>query len=413
MATGSLLAAGGASGISGTTLTIYSSLPRQGPSGPQARAIENGAKMALAERGGKVGRYKIVYRPLDDSRSTTGAADEARAQANARRAAADETAIAYVGEYNSSISKSTIPILNRAGIAQVSPSNTFNGLTVSGPGTDPGDPHKYYPTGRRTYARILPNDVVQAAALATVAKDDGCRSVHVFHSGTTYSRGLAVSIGRSARSLGLKVSATVRYDPRAPDYRRQARKVRAPCVIETGEIESNGLRVVLDVGRARPKARIYAADGMCLDDTARHLSRARRKRFRCTIAVLDRYAYPPGGRRVLADYAVRYDDDTPDPYAITGYESMALLLDSIQRASESGGGGGGPGYGSPFRLSAAANGDVTREGVVAALFATKDRNSVLGTYSIDANGDTTLRTYGLYKVDGRRRLTYDRTIHAR
>ena len=40
----------------------------------------------------------------------------------------------------------------------------------------------------------------------------------------------------------------------------------------------------------------------------------------------------------------------------------------------------------------------TREGVLKALFATKDRDSVLGTYSIDENGDTTLTDYGLYKV---------------
>ena len=35
---------------------------------------------------------------------------------------------------------------------------------------------------------------------------------------------------------------------------------------------------------------------------------------------------------------------------------------------------------------------------IKALFAAKDRQSVLGTYSIDANGDTTLTDYGLYEV---------------
>ena len=36
--------------------------------------------------------------------------------------------------------------------------------------------------------------------------------------------------------------------------------------------------------------------------------------------------------------------------------------------------------------------------VVKALFATKDRDSVLGTYSIDANGDTSLTDYGVYSI---------------
>ena len=42
--------------ISGTKLTVYSSLPEQGASGGQAKAIEQGAKLALTNRGGKVGK---------------------------------------------------------------------------------------------------------------------------------------------------------------------------------------------------------------------------------------------------------------------------------------------------------------------------------------------------------------------
>jgi branched-chain amino acid transport system substrate-binding protein len=36
--------------------------------------------------------------------------------------------------------------------------------------------------------------------------------------------------------------------------------------------------------------------------------------------------------------------------------------------------------------------------VLKALFAIKARNSVLGSYGFDKNGDTTLKSYGLYKV---------------
>ena len=49
--------------------------------------------------------------------------------------------------------------------------------------------------------------------------------------------------------------------------------------------------------------------------------------------------------------------------------------------------------------------------ILAALFDTADRESVLGSYSIDENGDTTLTDYGVYKVeDGE--LVFDRTIKA-
>ena len=47
-------------------------------------------------------------------------------------------------------------------------------------------------------------------------------------------------------------------------------------------------------------------------------------------------------------------------------------------------------------------GGTTKADFITKLFATKDRQSVLGTYSIDENGDTTLTDYGLYDVGGRR-----------
>ena len=41
-----------------------------------------------------------------------------------------------------------------------------------------------------------------------------------------------------------------------------------------------------------------------------------------------------------------------------------------------------------------------RASVIEAMFATEDRDSILGTYSIDENGDTTLTDYGVFTIDG-------------
>ena len=46
-----------------------------------------------------------------------------------------------------------------------------------------------------------------------------------------------------------------------------------------------------------------------------------------------------------------------------------------------------------------------------ALFETKDRASVLGTYSIDENGDTTLTDYGVYSIKDDE-LAFDQVIKA-
>jgi branched-chain amino acid transport system substrate-binding protein len=59
---------------------------------------------------------------------------------------------------------------------------------------------------------------------------------------------------------------------------------------------------------------------------------------------------------------------------------MSLMLDAISRATHQG------------------TIEATRSNVVSALFRTHDRRSVLGTYSIDARGDTSLNRYGVYRV---------------
>jgi branched-chain amino acid transport system substrate-binding protein len=380
--------------ISGTTLTVYASVPLQGASGGQGTAIENGAGLAVSAVGGKVGKYTINYKRLDDSLASSGAADEGKAAQNARQAVSDKTSIGYIGEYNSGISKVTIPILNKAGIAQISPANTYVGLTTSEPGSEPGEPNKYYPTGKRTYARIVPKDTIQGAALATAAKQAGCKSIHIWNSKTTYSAGLARNLEMSAKKAGLTVEGNDGIDPKAANYRSLAAKIKSDCFIYTGEIESNGTQALKDAAATNPQMKLFAGDGDCLNasaDPAKGIPPALAPRFKCTIATLDPKTFGPDGKKFFADYKAKYKGGSPDPYAIYGYEAMSLMLDSIKRAS--------------------ASGDVTRQAVVDQIFKTKNRKSVLGTYSIDKNGDTSLTDYGLYKIVGGK-LTFDQVIKA-
>jgi branched-chain amino acid transport system substrate-binding protein len=386
---------GAGNAIEGSTLTVYSSLPEQGASGPQAEAMENGAKLAVEAKGGKVGNYTIKYTPLDDSLASSGAADEGKAAQNARKAVQDKTTGGYIGEYNSGISKVTIPILNKAGIGQISPANTYVGLTTNEPGSEPGEPTKYYPAQTRTYARVVPKDTIQGAALATVAKDDGCKSIHIWNSQTTYSAGLARNVEMSADKLGLQVEGNDGIDPKAPNYRSLAAKIKADCFIFTGEIESNGIQAIKDAA-AVVKGGLYGGDGIVLNDTAdpkKGLPANVGARFKGTIATLDPAEFGPEGKKFFADYTAKYGGGQPDPYAIYGYEAMALMLDAMDRDAK------------------ANDGKISREGVVKQIFATKGRNSVLGTYDIDKNGDTTLTDYGLYKIENGK-LAFDKVIKA-
>ena len=152
-------------GSRGATVDFYSSLPLSGASSATAQAIVNGAKLALAQARGRAGRFTIRYISLDDSTAQSGTWNPGRTAANAREAARDPKAVYYIGELDSDASKVSMPILNRAGVPQVSPASTYVGLTTSEPGSLPGEPNKYFPTGRRTFLRIVPLDTNQAAAL--------------------------------------------------------------------------------------------------------------------------------------------------------------------------------------------------------------------------------------------------------
>ena len=165
--------------IPGKTLTIYSSVPLHGASNVSAQAVVAGAQIALAEVHGRIGKYRIVLRSLDDSTAKRGTWDPVQTTVNAHEAANDDSAIGYIGEFNSGASAISIPVLNRAGIPQISPTSTAVGLTSGTVGAAPGEPAKYYPTGIRTFARVIPSDSVEAAAQVRLQKSSGCIKTYV------------------------------------------------------------------------------------------------------------------------------------------------------------------------------------------------------------------------------------------
>jgi branched-chain amino acid transport system substrate-binding protein len=375
---------GGSSGGGGAnSITIYSSLPLKGAVSAQTLPTVNGIKLALEQAGNKAGSFTVNYTSLDDSTATSPTNYDLNVcQSDARKAATDAKAVYYIGEFNSGCSKVVIPILNQAGLAQVSPANTYVGLTTNDPGSAPGEPQKYYPTGKRNFLRLVPRDTIQGIAGLVAMKKDGCTRVAVANDKTPYGAGLATQLQLHSAANGLKITGNAALDPTSPNYRAYAQSIKAAgadCVYTAfnppGEVE-----LVKDVNAALPKAKIYGGDGVCSGGETNPAKGGFPKTiaplFQCTVATQGLTAYP-GGRSFLAAYKAKYGVANPDPYSIYGYEAMKLGLDTI--------------------ASLGAKGNDKAE-VVKALFAIKDRNSVLGTYGFDANGDTTLKSYGLYKV---------------
>ncbi|MDQ3241159.1 MAG: branched-chain amino acid ABC transporter substrate-binding protein [Actinomycetota bacterium] len=368
--------------VQGNTLTVYSSLPLQGATRGNSEAVNNGAKLALKQAGGKAGNFQLKFVELDDATAAAGKWDPGPVNQNARKAVQDKTTIAYLGEFNSGASAISIPILNKAGIFQVSPSNTGVGLTVADP-AEPGTPDKYYPAGKRHYARVVPKDSVQGPALVTAMKDDGCTSVSILNDKEVYGKGLAGQVEKAAKENGLQVQGNEGIDIKAPNYRSQAEGIQADCFFFGGITASNGVQVLKDVAAANPDVKLYAGDGSCesaaVNPSEGGMPEDVSSRYKCTAPFVPAEKQPEeAGRKFFADFEQEYNEPNPEPYAIYGYESMALILDAIERAGPRGN---------------------DSQAVIDAALGTENRKSVLGEYSIDDNGDTTLTTEALFGVE--------------
>ena len=364
-------------------VSVYSSLPLQGASKDQTNAMVDGIKLALKQAGGKAGNVTINYQSLDDSTAQAGNWDPQQTAANARKVAQDKKAVAYIGEFNSGASAISIPIINQIGLAQISPANTYVGLTTDEPGSEKGEPAKYYPAGTRTYARIVPRDTIQAAALVTQMKTDGCTKVAVANDKETYGAGLARLVEITAKEQGVQIVANEGIQKEAANFRAVASKFKgqgADCFLFSGVTANGAVQIYKDVESAMPEAQLYGPDGVCesgfTNPEKDGIPKEVGEKFKCTVATLDLQSYP-GGQEFITAFEKEYGEANPDPYAIYGYEAMDLVIDTIKAAGAEG---------------------TTREGVLKQLFQTKDRDSVLGTYSIDENGDTSLTDYGLYVV---------------
>jgi branched-chain amino acid transport system substrate-binding protein len=320
-----------------------------------------------------VGKLAVRARYLDD---TSGPARSARwsgavAAANARQAAQDSTAIAYVGDFDSGATRFSLPITNEARILQVSPASAAVDLVQPYLGAGDQVPEDVQPSGDRTFGRVIPSDEAQGKAAAAWARRLKAKSVAAVSDGSRFGdvlvesfRSAASGLTRSPASAGLLYYGGTAAD--IPGVVKQAATTQcSPQTVIASDalLASRVLRGVPAACTALPGQPAGGGRGVLLTAAAQAPSEL-----------------PASGQAFLRAFRQRYARD-PGPYAAYGYEAMEVVLDSIRRAGDSGD---------------------QRDAVVSAFFDTQDRRSVLGAYSIDDVGDTTLdRLAGYTVVAGR------------
>lgn len=229
------------------TLVIATDLPLQGSNKDTSDATNKLIQLYLDQVGNKAGSYKVKLQPYDDSTAATGSWDPATCTKNANAHVANKNEIAVMGTYNSGCAKLEVPILNAAPMLMISDANTNPGLTKK---WNPGEPDKYYPSGKRNYARVVTTDDFQGSAAADFAsKDLSLKNCYVVNDNSTYGQGVATAFVSQAKKDGINVLGNDAWDSKAPNYRDLFNKIKAKnpdCLYIGGTYDLNGGQLVKD-----------------------------------------------------------------------------------------------------------------------------------------------------------------------
>lgn len=389
-----VLGASGCAGVGSSTtpeaiggqLAIYSSLPLQGPSAAISQQIVNGEKLALSQAGGHAGPFKVGYVSLDDANPTSGQWSPGITADDAKTAAQDTSTIAYLGDYNSAATAVSLPLINAAGILQVSPASPYVGLT-SGLDAGQDEPGRFYLSGQRTFGRMMPGDAVQAAAQVALAKKLGVHKLYVLDDQDPFEVPLATIAAADAAHAGIVVAAHDSIStPAGAVYTGEIEKILesgAQAVLFAGGGGQGTIALWQQLHSADPHLLLLGSSSMVSESFTSQIGAAGANTYLST-PILAPDLYPPLGQRVLGDYRRAFGGEA-DAYALYGYEAMSVVLDAIRRAGSKGN---------------------DRQTVIERFFATGERDSVLGRYSIEPDGETTLARYGIDRVLGGRPVFY-------
>jgi branched-chain amino acid transport system substrate-binding protein len=359
------------------TIEIWSSLPRQGSNKAQTDTVVNAINMAIEEKGGKVGGYTIEYSDKDDSTAATGQWDEATEIKNANDAVANDAVVAYIGTFNSGAAKLSIPILCKAGIVMVSPANTYPGLTKAGKG-EANEPDVYYPDGcTRNYTRVVPADDLQGRAGALWASQLGVTKAYVLDDTQLYGKGIADVFASEAPGFGIEVLGRDGIDGKATDYKALAEKIKAasPELVYYGGItQNNAGQLWRDLRDALgPDVKLMGPDGIFEGEWLEAAGEAAEGSY-ITFGGVPPDQLTGKGADWLASYTEKFPDNPAEAYTAYGYEAANVVLAAIERAA----------------ATNPADNDALRAAILKEVFATADYDGVLGTWSFNAEGDTSL-----------------------
>jgi branched-chain amino acid transport system substrate-binding protein len=357
---------------------IASDLPLQGSSRTQAIQINKAIAYLLEQQGWKAGKYNIGFQACDDASAQLAKWDPSKCSANAHAYAADTSVIGVIGTFNSGCAAIEIPITNQApggGLQMISPANTYGCLTEPCAGNEP---EKYYPSGKRTYARVAPSDPNQGAVDAKFLSDKGVKSVYILNDKEAYGLGVAKNFEGAAKALGMTINGFAAYDPKAPNFQATFTKIKATnpdAVFIGGLVDENSGQLINDkVAILGPNTdspskgvMLMLPDGFTTDAIFKRSEggtpNAKGAYFSVAGVGIDKYK--GAALKFISGFKAKLNGAAVDPYAILGAQAAQVLLDAIAKS------------------------DGSRSSVIDQVYKTKVTDGLIGSFALNSNGDLT------------------------
>jgi branched-chain amino acid transport system substrate-binding protein len=352
---------------------IASDLPLQGGSRTQTTQMNAAIRYVLDQQNWKAGKYNIAFQACDDSTAQLGKWDPDKCSANAHAYAQNSKLLGVVGTFNSGCAAIEIPVLNQApggGLQLLSPANTYGCLTEPCAGDEP---EKYYPSGKRNYARVAPSDPNQGAVDAKFLVSQGVKSVSVLNDKEAYGLGVAKNFAGAAKAAGMTVTGFTAYDPKQANYQALFTRIKGQnpdAVFIGGLIDENSGQLINDkvqILGSNEQVKLMLPDGFTTDavfDRSQGGTPNAKGAF-FSVAGVGIDKYKGAALTFINGFKSTLNGKPVDPYAILGAQAAQVLLDAIEKS------------------------DGTRSDVIAKVFATKVSNGLIGNFSFNKNGDLT------------------------
>jgi branched-chain amino acid transport system substrate-binding protein len=327
-----------------------------------------GVEIAAADKGGK-----LLGHPIKLTFQDTGCNAEG-GQAAATKLAADPTIVAAIGSNCSSEARPGVPILWKAGIVTVSPSNTAPYLTDPNRGPDYDG-----------YLRTCHNDKVQGAVAAEFARKQlKVKSAATIHDGSVYAEQLQAVFAETFKKLGGTITSQEAVSPTDTDMRPVLTKIATgkpefiyyPIFIAAGGHITRQVREV----KGLEKVYLMGADGIFSPDFYKAAGEAAVGMYHSSP---DFSAFAGGYKNFLEKHQKKYGEKPLAPFHAHAYDAAMIIFAAIEKVAKK-----------------APDGTLTidRGKLRDALYSTKDFKGLTGTITCDQYGDCADPKIGVYKT---------------